>query len=157
MSRQLMALLLSGLSLNECAALAAEHFDHDTGSVRSPWPPGREISLAPTVAEYFARSNPLPRWAGAAYHQTPEELARRIALLAHDAGLSQPAEVTADALRYSYIAFLVRQGARLTELERIVGVLPGAELTEFAALAPAGQAKPLSEVDRIYPTLKNPG
>lgn len=155
MSRQLMALLLSGLSLDECAALGTEEFDPGAGSVRSPWPPGREIPLAPAVAEHFARSNPLPLWAGADYHQTPEELARRIALLAHDAGLSQPAEVTAEALRYSYIAFLVRQGARLTELERIVGVMSVAELTGFAALAPAGQAKPLSEVDRIYPTLKN--
>lgn len=156
MSRQLMALLLSGLSLGECAALGAEHFDRDAGAVRSPWPPTREIPLVPAVRDLFAHADPRPLWAGGDCHQTPEELARRISLLAHDAGLSQPAEVSAEALRHSYIAFLVRQGARLTELERVAGAMPATELTGYAALAPAGQAKPLSEVEITYPTLKNP-
>jgi integrase len=156
MSRQLMALLLSGLSLDECAALESGHFDRDLGVVRSPGPSPREIQLAPAARDLFARSEPLPLWAGADYHQTPEELARRIGLLAHDAGLSQPEEVTAQSLRHGYIAFLVRQGARLTEVERIVGAMPAEELTRYAAFAPAGRAKPLADVETIYPSLKNP-
>jgi uncharacterized protein involved in exopolysaccharide biosynthesis len=156
MSRQLMALLLSGLSLDECGDLSAQHFDRESGRVRSPGPMSREIQLAPVARDLFAPSEPLPLWAGADYHQTPSELAGRIGLLAHDAGLSQPAEVTAHALRHSYIAFLVRQGARLTELERLVGAMPAADLTGYAYFAPAGQAKPLSDVETTYPTLKNP-
>lgn len=154
MSRQLIALLLSGLSLEECAELSAEHFDREAGRVISPGPSPREIPLAPVARDLFARSEPLPLWAGVDYHQTPAELARRIGLLAHDVGLSQPAEVNADSLRHSYIAYLVRQGARLTEIERLVGVVPTAELTGYAALAPAGQAKPLSDVDTTYPVLR---
>jgi integrase len=156
MSRQLMALLLSGLSPQECAALSAEHFDRDAGLLRSPGPTPRQVALPPVARDLFCRSEPLPLWAGADYHQTPEELSKRIVLLAHDAGLNQPSEVSADALRHSYIAYLIRQGARLTEVERIVGPMPAAELTGYAALAPAGQAKPLSDVETIYPALKAP-
>jgi uncharacterized protein involved in exopolysaccharide biosynthesis len=156
MSRQLMALLLSGVSLAECAELGAGDFDLKAGSVRPRGPGPREIPLAPAARELFEASVPLPLWAGADYHQTPAELARRIGLLAHDAGLSQPAEVTAGSLRHSYIAYLVRQGARLTELERILGSIPTAELTRYAAFAPAGQAKPLRDVNTTFPSLKNP-
>jgi integrase len=156
MSRQLLALILSGLSLDECAALRAEHFDPAAGRVRSPGKSEREIELAPAVGELFARSVPLPLWAGDDYRRTQDELAGRIGLLAHDAGLSQPTGVTAEALRHSYVAYLVRQGARLTELERIVGAMPAAGLTRYASFAPTGQAKPLADVDTTYPSLKNP-
>jgi len=34
--------------------------------------------------------------------------------------------------------------------------MPATELTGYAALAPAGQEEPLSEVEITFPTLKNP-
>jgi uncharacterized protein involved in exopolysaccharide biosynthesis len=155
-SRQLMALLLSGLSLEECAALEAHQFNLAAGSVRTAGTRPREIRLAPAITALFTRSQPLPAWADSNHHRSPAELASRIALLAHDAGLTQPAEVTADTLRHSYIAFLVRQGARLTELEQLVGTMPPSELTRYASLSPAGQAKPLTDVETTYPSLKDP-
>lgn len=54
-----------------------------------------------------------------------------------------------------YLAFLVRQGARLTEPERRAGAMAGAELTRYAALAPAGQATSLVDMETIYRTLKS--
>ena len=110
--------------------------------------------MTETLTDLFTASLPLPLWAGSDLHQTPEDLSARIGLLAHDAGLSHPKEVTADVLRHSYIAFLVRGGARLTELPRIIGHVPPSALSRYAALAPAGPARPLSEVDLIYPVLK---
>ena len=62
-------------------------------------------------------------------------------------------DVTADTLRHSYIAHLVRIGARLTELERICGALSAAQLRRYASLAPSGPAKPISEIDLVYPVL----
>jgi hypothetical protein len=79
------------------------------------------------------------------------ELEARLCLLAHDAGLSRPDEVTAAALRQSYLAFLARQGARLTELEQVAGRVGAAELARYAPLAPSGPARPLAEVDPSYP------
>lgn len=157
LSRQLMALLLSGLTLEECAALEAGRFDRAAGTVQPPGNAPRTVPLATQVQDLFTACVPLPLWADADIHQTPQELSARIGLLAHDAGLSQPAEVTAEALRHSYIAYLVRQGARLTELPRLVGDMPASALTRYAAYyAPAGPAKALSEVETLYPALKNP-
>lgn len=154
LSRQLMALLLSGLSLDECSALDAESFDMEGRVLRVATDPPREVPLSHPVADLFVGSLPLPLWAGVDLRQTPEDLSARIGLLAHDAGLAQPGEVTADTLRHSYIAFLVRGGARLTELSLLIGPIPSPTLTRYAALAPAGPAKSLSEVDTLYPTLK---
>jgi succinoglycan biosynthesis transport protein ExoP len=156
LSRQLMALLLSGLSLEECAALDAGCFDMDARVLRVPADPPRELPLTETLADLFIASRPLPLWAGSDLHQTPDDLSARIGLLAHDAGLSQPHEVTAEALRHSYIAVLVRRGARLTEISRIIGAMPPSALARYAALAPAGPARSLAEVDLIYPVLKSP-
>lgn len=151
LSRQLLALLLSGLSLEECTALEPEHFDLAAGLVRPPAEPPRTIPLAPKVRYLFAASNPLPLWAGSGAGQGSEELAARIRLLAHDAGISRPEEISPAALRHSYLAFLVRQGARLTELEQVAGRMGAAELARYAPLAPTGPARPLAEVELAYP------
>jgi hypothetical protein len=62
--------------------------------------------------------------------------------------------MTADALRHGYLAFLVRQGARITELERVGGSMPAGQLSAYAALSPAGPGKRLDAVERVYPALR---
>jgi uncharacterized protein involved in exopolysaccharide biosynthesis len=150
--RQLMALLLCGVGVDECAALSADDFELTDGKLRVSGPPPREVDLPVAIRDLFADQTPLPLWSGAeGTAGAVAELAGRIPLLASDAGLSQPQEVTVEALRHSYLAFLVRQGARLTELERIVGYMPARELTAYGALSPAGPAKEVEAIERVYP------
>jgi len=153
--RELMALLLCGMGIEECALLSAEDFLLQDGSVRIPGKTPRKIDLPPSVRKLFSEHAPVPLWADA---ESPAasvaELAGRIPLLASDAGVAQPQEMTADALRHGYLAFLVRQGARLTELERIVGSVPDNHLKAYAALSPAGPGKRLDAVERVYPALR---
>jgi integrase len=149
LSRQLLVLLLSGLTLEECAALTAGDFDLPAFAVLPPSQPPRLVPLSPHACVLFAASSPLPLWAGDG--QAPADLEARIGLLASDAGLTRPQEVTAAVLRHTWLTFLVRQGARLTELERIAGRIPAAELARYQALSPAGPARPLAEVDLVYP------
>jgi hypothetical protein len=78
-------------------------------------------------------------------------LLARIPLLAHDAGLAHPAEVQAESLRHTYICYLVRQGVRLTEIERVIGRLPAAALARYGVYSPAGAAKPLDQIRLDYP------
>jgi integrase len=152
MTRQLLALLLSGLTLEECADLSAEDFDLASSGVRVAGPGGeRRVALAPAVRDLFTGAGPQPLWSAAASHPDADELSARIGLVAHDAGLAQPDSVTDQALRHTYIAHLVRQGARLTELERVIGAMAPSRLRRYAALAPAGPAKSLDDVDRFYP------
>ncbi len=72
-------------------------------------------------------------------------------LLAHDAGLPLADQVDAAALRHTYRLYLVRQGMRLRELERVVGPEPRARLTALAAYSPKGPGKPLEDVELVYP------
>jgi uncharacterized protein involved in exopolysaccharide biosynthesis len=154
MSRELMALMLSGLTLEECASLVTESFDLEDGSVQTAGDGARQVKLSAPVVELFAACSPLPMWMSGGSHLNGDELSTRIALLAHDAGIAQPDEVTAEALRYTYIAYLVRQGARLSELERIIGPTAPSRLAAFRGLAPAGAAKSLDELDLVYPVLR---
>jgi uncharacterized protein involved in exopolysaccharide biosynthesis len=144
--RQLMALLLSGLTLDECEALTADNFDLSTGQVNVQGPAARTITLTPRVRELFS-DQPLPLWRGTGV-ETP---AARLALLASDAGVAHPHEIDATALRHTYVVFLVRQGARLSEIERRVGPVPTVDLLRYAPLSPAGPARPLSGLHLDYP------
>jgi uncharacterized protein involved in exopolysaccharide biosynthesis len=155
LSRELVALLLSGLTPEECAGLEPEHFDLEAAFVRTPLGPGREVPLAGPVRDLFAACRPLPMWAGGGGRLGVDELAVRIGLLAHDAGLAQPKEVTPEALRHTYVAYLVRQGARLTELERVIGPTAPSRLATYMGLAPAGPAKCLGDLNLVYPLFQS--
>jgi hypothetical protein len=98
----------------------------------------------------------MPLWHGAAGSAGVDGLGARIGLLAHDAGLVQPAEIGVGALRHTYICYLVRQGARLTEIERVIGPVPAGELSRYAVYRPSGPAKPLSDLDLVYPAFAGP-
>jgi site-specific recombinase XerD len=73
---------------------------------------------------------------------------------AHDAGLVNPTEVTPQVLCHTYIAYLVRQGVRLSDLESITGYMPPTVLAAYATFSPPGSGMSLDSVERDYPALK---
>ncbi len=151
-TRQLIGFLLGGLTPAECSDLDATAIDLAAGTVRAPTD-GRLVPLSPALQLLLAAHRPIPLWANDSTAGGVEGLLDRIGLLAHDAGVSHPVEVDAAALRHTYICYLVRQGARLTEIERIIGRLPAAELARYGVYSPAGAAKPLAQVALTYPAL----
>lgn len=82
-----------------------------------------------------------------------DNLTRELLYAAHDAALDQPAEVTPDALRHTYAAFLARQGIRLTDLARAVGPLSPEQVARYSAMAPPGKRLGLEQVQRVMPLL----
>jgi integrase len=149
--RQLIGLLLSGVRVDELAALTAEDFDLSACTVALAAGP-RRLCLPPTLCRLFASARPLPAW-HAAEEGGLDELLHRIPLLAMDAGLAHAAEVDAAALRHTYLVFLVRQGARLTELHRVAGPMGAAEIQRYAPYSPSGISRPLEQLELIYPAL----
>ncbi len=77
-----------------------------------------------------------------------------LSCLAHDAGLADPDELSPQRLRHTYLAFLVRQGARLTELEQRAGHLAPTALAEYRIFSPPGRGLPLGQIDWLYPALR---
>lgn len=150
--RQLMGLLLSGLHPQELVTLQENDFDLSECRVRVQGSSPRWVPIAPGLCRLFAAAAPLPAW-----QQNPdrqlEELAARIPLLAMDAGLAHAEEVNPDALRHSYLVYLVRQGARLTELHQIAGPMASAEIQRYACYSPAGASRPIGQIDLTYPAL----
>ena len=90
---------------------------------------------------------------GLARARDAAELSAVLLYVAHDAGLAHPAEITLDALRHTYFAFLVRQGLKLGELPRLGGPLAPSVLASYARYSPPGVALALEEVPLDYPGL----
>jgi len=151
--RQVIGLLLSGLRPNEIAGLAPDDFDLDACSVRVKNDAGeRVIVLANALCQLFAEADPLLAWAGSGSEHL-QEMLQRIPLLAMDAGVAHAQEVDAEALRHTYLVYLVRQGARLTELHRIAGPMGAAEVQRYAPYSPSGASRPLEQLTLAYPVL----
>lgn len=151
-TRQLLGLLLSGLSLEEAAALSAAQIDVENGRLRVGSAPVRELILAPRLRAWLAVSGMQPAWA-ATRPADPDELAAAIACAAVDCGIAEPASVDAESIRHTYIVFLVRQGLRLLQLERVVGRLGARTLAGYAPYSPPGAGLPLEAVTLVHPVL----
>jgi hypothetical protein len=148
-------LLLSGLTLDEIVALTPEDLDRASHRVRLQGVSPRTIELAEPV---WAALDHLGNAPGARIladesgrAPTAEDIAPEIFYAAHDAGIVRPSEVTPEALRHSYLAFLVRQGIRLGDLVRIVGRLTPERAAAYGDLAPPGERIALEAVNRLMP------
>jgi len=70
-----------------------------------------------------------------------------------DSGLPNPGEITAEAIRHSYIAYLVRQGLRLSDLEQITGYLEPSVISSYSAYSPPQQGISIDNVELFHPAL----
>lgn len=155
-TKELIGFLLCGLAPQECAELEETHFllDDDSGqNVLEAPGDGRKLPIPPGLSAVLRAHRPIPLWSGASGSAAFDNLSARIGLLAHDAGLAHSSEIGVDALRHTYLCFLARQGARLTELERVVGTIPANELARYSVYKPAGPGRPLAELELCYPAL----
>ncbi len=135
-----LALLLSGLTPEEAAAFRPSDFDSDGGLLSVGGSGERKIPVPAAWAPLLAETRPVPA-----------DLDAHIRLLAYDTGLPYPEQVDAAAVRHSYILFLVRQGARLRELEKRIGPMPAQALTAYGPHSPKGAGRPLDDVEACYP------
>jgi uncharacterized protein involved in exopolysaccharide biosynthesis len=78
----------------------------------------------------------------------------QLRFLAHDAGVSHPEEATGQSLRFTYCAFLARQGIRMTDLVATVGRVAEATGSALMRLAPPGQPLPANRIERYYPAFR---
>lgn len=148
------ALLLSGVSTGEALALRWSDVAADCVEVRSGGTPRRVPIAAGALTkprDSAAADGYVLRSAAGDGPMTAQELAARLLVAAHDAGLEQAQQVTAEALRHTYIAFLVRQGTRFADITRWVGSLDADQLAAYSQLAPAGQRLAAEAVRQVFP------
>jgi integrase len=148
------------LTLAELAGLEWDEVDLKAGRLTVSKPQARLAPLTPPLAQELESREPQARetvavaTTGSGSALTVDDLAGLIAAAAHDAGMEEAESVDAETLRYTYIAFLVRQGARLSELERVAGPIPPASFLRYRSLSPRGPGVPVSTLERIFPAFR---
>jgi uncharacterized protein involved in exopolysaccharide biosynthesis len=151
-----LAALFSGLTLDELAALEWNDIDIEAGQVRVRSSQRTHALTSPLAEELRSRLTQRERDTAVATSVSGARFSVRdleglIAAAAYDARLAQAETIDADSLRHTYISFLVRQGVRLSDLERFVGTVAPALYLHYRNLSPAGPAASDSEPARVYP------
>ena len=154
MGHQLIGLLLSGLTLEEAAALTPEDFDLDHNTIQIQGSEPRVIAIADPLKALFERSVKLPAWHGN-IPISVDDLAAIISLAAIDSGMPHPEEISAEAIRHTYIVYLVRQGLRLSELSQLVGHLSPTTQLSYSSYSPPRHGCSLREIEKTHPVLAN--
>ncbi|MFO8002649.1 GumC family protein [Thioalkalivibrio sp.] len=139
-------LLLSGVTPEEIPLLAGR-VDPDSDTLDIGGPGARSLTLPGGVRRLAAVATDA-EWAW-----TDEEMRAGLQIAAADAGLTDAAGISPEALQHTYLVFLVRQGARLGELARRAGPLQAGRLSRYARLSPPGANRPLEDIDPFYPIL----
>jgi hypothetical protein len=150
--KQLIGLLLSGLNIDEAACLTSDQIDIGARAINIRGNSPRTIPLSNSVASLFKQSDNRPIWSPDD-SQTRVDLSAALICAAVDSGLPDPQSITVDAIRHSYIAYLVRQGVRLSDLDQIVGRLEPAVLSTYSAYSPPQQGRDVSEIELLHPAL----
>jgi integrase len=161
-ARLVIAGLFGGLSIEELAALRYEDIDLDADRIRTTESSNRSLILREPL-RCLLRERASMRSSGSLVtdaNDTPLSTADfegLIACAACDGGLAYAAEVNSGVLRHTYLAYLVRQGARLADIGNLVsGIAPGA-VREYSHLSPPGPGLPLEKIDAVFPTLHPQG
>jgi succinoglycan biosynthesis transport protein ExoP len=154
--------LLSGLSAEALAALRVSHLDLDAHTLAMPGEPGRVLAIEEPLLGLLAGCAGLPRDAPLFPGRTGAPLSvddvhAMLRYSAHDANLIDALELEPETLHYTYAAFLVRQGLRFSDLDRLIGRIPAAALNALAPLAPGSVRVGLDAVDRLLPAVRELG
>ncbi len=154
--RQLLALLLTGLTLEEATLVELDDFDFPNHQLAITGATPRVITVPAVIHSLFEHSSPCPLWKSTP-KATAKELAALLTCMANDAGITNSEEFTAEAIRHSYIIFLLQQGLRLQDLEQILGHINSVTLSRYRIYAQPGSNLTLSQIDLLHPALKNVG
>lgn len=152
--KQLISLLLSGLSIDEAAALQPDQIDLETATITVTGRTPRAIPLSNSLKSLFEQSGGHPAW-NPGDHGLPIDLSAALVCAAVDSGLPDPQGITAETIRHSYIAYLVRQGLRLSDLEQITGYLEPSVISSYSAYSPPQQGRHIYEIELLHPALMN--
>ena len=154
------AALLSGLSLEALSALRYDDVDLERGLIHTRVGGAGSYLLREPLKQLLSErrtSSGGQREVAAQDGISLDDAEALIACAACDAGLAQPAEVDSGVLRHTYFAYLARQGARLSDIGRLIGHIAPAVLREYGRLSPPGPGIALEQIDPVLPALRTQG
>ena len=159
-ARLTMVALLTGLRPEELAALRWDDIDRNAGHIRVSGESARTLPLSEPFDSLLDARQATSQTAATVLHDAHghplavEEIEPLVLYSAYDAGLDRPNEVTAGALRYTYLSFLLRQGIRAADIGRIVGRVPQNDLVLYMQLHSPAVRLPFEQIERLLPALR---
>ncbi|MBK9235986.1 MAG: tyrosine-type recombinase/integrase [Rhodoferax sp.] len=155
----LLICLLSGMTVAELLALRVSHVNDNAQTLIVPGNPSRVLALEgplQSLTQLCANRAPAATLFADATGEpfTAQDIEAAVSTSAFDANLDDALQVTPATLRHTYMAFLVRQGLRFSELGKLVGRLPAEALDVLSALAPGTERVGLNAVERTLPALR---
>lgn len=155
----LLVCMLCGLTDAELIALRTADLDRDARTLSIPGEPCRFITLDGPLMDLLPRptgpQSEMPLFAHANDQPlSTEDLQAIVLSTALDAGLDNAPTVSPQALRHTYIAHLVRQGLRFSDLGKLVGRMPTEVLNSLAPLATGSKRVERAEIDRLLPGVR---
>jgi len=151
-AKQLIALLLSGLMLDEIRKLRREHIDFEQEVITIRGDNQRIIPINQALRALFEHIEPCPTW-DKNKEVSITTLEAILVYAAVDSGLTEPQEITAACISNAYILYLVKQGIRLSEIEQITGYIDPTELSKYSRYSPEKRGLPISDINRLHPVL----
>jgi len=139
-TKQIIALLLNGLSITEILSLTAENFDSGQKLIEIPLS-ARKTAMNATLLALLA-ANP---WETIAWSEP--EIDAQLNCAAIDNGLTNPEHINAQTISFSYRLFLIRQGIKFSDLPKIIGSISPIELAAMGKYAPNNASLPLAQVN----------
>ncbi len=155
----LCALLLLGLNADEVCGLAAGDLDAGSGRLAVRGASARDVALPAWLADKLVAAGgdpeqPLFRTArGEPVAST--EIATRVTYTALDAGLDEPTAVAPEALRHTFILYLLRHNVRFGQIAQLAGHLTPEELAAYARFTSGARQGDVADVDPVMPALRN--
>ncbi len=73
---------------------------------------------------------------------------------AHDAGLTEPQSFNLQVLHSSYLAFLARQGLRISSLSKLTDQITNESKETLSRLSPPGKKKSFAEINLLHPIIE---
>lgn len=154
--RSLCALLLLGLTPDEVRLVVGGDCDPALLCLQVRGESARTCRLPDWLARQLADGGDIGRPLFGNSRGEPidaDEVGARLTCIAVDAGLDDATAVSPQVLRHTYIAHLIRQNLRFSDLALLAGKLRPEELAAYAALSDGPRQARSAEVDPILPAL----
>jgi len=160
-ARLVVLLLLTGVAAQELIALRWDDIDLNAGVIHVDGDAARTILLQePLLGALVRRRRQQPDREGTVLRDrqgeriATDEVGRLVLYAADDAGLARSHEVTPDVLRYTYLSFLLRQGIRAADVDRIVGYIPPNDLVAYMRRHSPAARRPFEQLEQVLPGLR---
>tara|TARA_R110001583_G_scaffold105202_1_gene252642 strand:+ start:6367 stop:8337 length:1971 start_codon:yes stop_codon:yes gene_type:complete len=126
-------LVLSGVNIKELLVIKLKDFDIETNTLKVNGAFARNIAL---TNEFSVLTEEVMKYKSTQdslfdNDYSLDELAHLIANSAHDAELIEPETISLESLRHTYLTYLLEQGVKLNELEKIAGYIHPTQLALY--------------------------